>query len=238
MQSFGTAPPWSPSHPQTLHEHLQSPHHLTVSLGRALSGTMNSEQLSPSARCAQRGVDHPSLDCPPPTPRSSPGRGWHRRACRGRWARAWEHHGARWSASGRKATRRPMHPSAESARPLAAPLRSASLSASLPKRSSMSAMAARSAASAWPTRACFMAGTQRIRQCRKDRHKNLLCFCDLVSACARRAPPPSVCARPLGCASLAEFGGAGPTGLGPVSGGRLQLPGNLTPLIPALRRQT
>lgn len=71
VQSFGTAPPWSPSHPQTLHEHLQSPHHLTVSLGRALSGTMNSEQLSPSARCAQRGADHPSLDCsPPPTLRA------------------------------------------------------------------------------------------------------------------------------------------------------------------------
>lgn len=48
------------------------PRHLTVSLGRALSGTMNSEQLSPSARCAQRGADHPSPDCSPPTPHHEP----------------------------------------------------------------------------------------------------------------------------------------------------------------------
>lgn len=53
-----------------------------------------------SARCARRCTGHSFSFCPPTspgrsltvqaqTPRQCLGRGWHRRACRGRWARAW-----------------------------------------------------------------------------------------------------------------------------------------------------
>lgn len=151
-----------------------SPPSSQFQLGRALSGPMNTEQVStlllrPGMHSRAQTIRPRSAPPTSPgwplaleaqTPRRSPGRGWHRRACRGRWARAWEHHGARWRASGRKATRHPVRPSEEPARPSAAPLRSASLSASLPKRSSISAMAARSAALAWTSRAYFTAGGQ------------------------------------------------------------------------------
>lgn len=64
-----------------------------------------------------------------------------------------------------------------------------------------------SAALAWTSRAYFTAGADRTRQCRKDPHKGLLCFCDPVSACSRRAPPPECLSSPAGLrAGFAELG--------------------------------